>query len=206
MAGAVNDRISRKAVMIGADLVRAAIVTGMLLVRTADMVWLVWPLLLLETLGAAFFEPARNAVIPNIVPPGSEIVANTLSSTTWSFNLAVGSSLGGLVAALLGRDAVFVLNALSFLISAALIRRMRFDEPQHRGHSRVPRVRTVRLRAVRGGSALYRRRPEVGRDGTRQDRQRVHGREQRDPAPSWGRASSRPVSAAWIRAAPECSA
>jgi MFS family permease len=132
-SGAVIDRASRKGVMIAADLVRAAIVLGMLLVRTREIVWLVYPLLLVETLGAAFFEPARNSVIPNITPSRDVIVANTLSSTTWSFNLAVGATLGGAVAALLGRDAVFVLNALSFLSSAALVARMRFTEPHLAG-------------------------------------------------------------------------
>lgn len=132
-SGAVNDRASRKAVMIGADLARAAIVLGMLMVRTREMVWLVYPLLLVETLGAAFFEPARNSVIPNIAPRQDVIVANTLSSTTWSFNLAVGATAGGAVAALVGRDAVFLLNASSFLWSAVLIARMRFEEPHLAG-------------------------------------------------------------------------
>ena len=68
-AGVVNDRISRKAIMIGADVARFFIVLGMLLVRTPGMVWLVYPLLLLETIGVAFFEPAHSAVIPNIVAP-----------------------------------------------------------------------------------------------------------------------------------------
>ena len=53
-AGVVNDRAPRKTIMIAADLVRFAIVLGMLLVRTPGMVWLVYPLLLLETIGAAF--------------------------------------------------------------------------------------------------------------------------------------------------------
>ncbi len=56
------------------------------------------------------------------------LAANALSSLTWSFNLAIGAGLGGLVAAFLGRDTVFVINALSFLSSAALIRAMRFKE------------------------------------------------------------------------------
>jgi len=77
----------------------------------------------------SFFEPARSAVIPNITPPEDMLVANTLSSTTWSFNLAIGSTLGGAVAVLLGRDAVFVLNAVSFLVSALLLRGMHFEEP-----------------------------------------------------------------------------
>jgi predicted MFS family arabinose efflux permease len=128
-AGVVNDRISRKRVMIAADLVRVVIVLSMLLVRSREMVWLVYPLLLLETLMAAFFEPARSSVIPNITKREDVIVANTLASATWSMNLVLGATLGGIVAALLGRDAVFILNALSFLLSALLITGMRFAEP-----------------------------------------------------------------------------
>src|ERR1700741_2499076 len=44
-AGVVNDRISRKKVMIAADLVRFVIVLSMLLVRSKSMVWLIYPLL-----------------------------------------------------------------------------------------------------------------------------------------------------------------
>lgn len=128
-AGVVNDRISRKKVMITSDLVRMVIVFCMLFVRSRSIVWLVYPLLLLETVMVAFFEPARNSVIPNITSRDEVILANTLSSTTWSMNLVLGAALGGLVAALLGRDAVFILNALSFLASAFLIRGMRFEEP-----------------------------------------------------------------------------
>jgi predicted MFS family arabinose efflux permease len=132
-AGVVNDRISRKAIMIGADIARFFVVLGMLAVRTPGTVWLAYPLLLLETVGAAFFGPAQNAVVPNVVPEEDVLAANALGSITWSFCLAAGASLGGLTAVLLGRDAVFVLNAFSFLGSAWLIRRMRFAEPHAAG-------------------------------------------------------------------------
>jgi predicted MFS family arabinose efflux permease len=142
VAGVVNDRMRRKRVMIAADLARMVIVFAMLLVRSRTMVWLVYPLLLLETLMAAFFEPARSSVVPNITEREDVILANTLSSATWSVNLLVGASVGGVVAALLGRDAVFVLNALSFLASALLIRGMHFSEP----HAEVlPPLRTSDL-------------------------------------------------------------
>jgi len=127
-AGVVNDRLKRKHVMIAADLIRCLVVLLMLAVRSAT-VWLVYPLLLAETTMAAFFEPARSAVIPNIAETGEVLLANTLSSATWSVNLLIGASVGGLVAAFLGRDVVFVLNALSFLLSALLIGGMRFSEP-----------------------------------------------------------------------------
>ena len=128
LAGEINDRLSRRRVMIFADLMRMLIVGSMLLVRSARFVWVVYPLLLLETVMAAFFEPARNSIIPSITAEEDVIVANTIASATWSFNLAIGALLGGAVTALFGRDAVFVLNALSFLVSAVLIGRMHFHE------------------------------------------------------------------------------
>jgi MFS family permease len=128
-AGMVNDRLKRKHVMIAADMVRFVVVLAMLFVRSRSMVWLVYPLLLAETSMAAFFEPARSSVIPNIAAENEVLVANTLSSATWSVNLLIGASVGGVVAAFFGRDTVFILNALSFLASAFLIGGMRFAEP-----------------------------------------------------------------------------
>src|SRR6204780_2407591 len=128
-AGVVNDRLRRKQVMIAADLVRCAVVLSMLLVRSRSMVWLVYPLLLAETVMAAFFEPARSSVVPNIAAKGEVLIANTLSSATWSMNLLIGASVGGVVAAFFGRDVVFILNALSFLASAVLIGGLHFAEP-----------------------------------------------------------------------------
>ena len=129
VAGVVNDRLRRKHVMIAADLVRFCVVLAMLFVRSRSTVWLVYPLLLAETTMAAFFEPARSAVIPNIASQDEVLVANTLSSATWSVNLLIGAAVGGVVAAFFGRDTVFILNALSFLTSALLISGMRFAEP-----------------------------------------------------------------------------
>jgi MFS family permease len=128
-AGVVNDRLRRKQVMIAADLIRFAVVLAMLLVRSRSMVGLVYPLLLAETVMAAFFEPARSAVVPNIAAKEEVLIANTLSSATWSVNLLIGASVGGAVAAFFGREVVFILNALSFLVSAILIGGMQFAEP-----------------------------------------------------------------------------
>jgi MFS family permease len=128
-AGVVNDRLRRKQVMIAADVIRFGVVLAMVFVRSRSSVWLVYPLLLAETTMAAFFEPARSSVIPNITTEGEVLVANTLSSATWSVNLLIGAAVGGVVAAFFGRDTVFILNALSFLTSALLISGMHFAEP-----------------------------------------------------------------------------
>ena len=128
-AGVINDLLSRKKVMIFADWSRAIIVLCMLLVRGPHLVWLLYTLLFLETILWALFEPGRSAVIPNIAGESELMVANTLSSTTWSFNFAMGFAVGGALAAYFGRDTVFVLNSLSFVLSALLLRRMKFSEP-----------------------------------------------------------------------------
>jgi MFS family permease len=128
-AGVINDRMSRKRVMIFADWCRAIIVLGMLLVRSPQFVPFLYLLLFMETVMWALFEPGRNSVIPNIAKGSDIVVANALSSTTWSFNLAVGSAVGGLVAAMFGRDTVFIINAASFIASALLLTRMKFAEP-----------------------------------------------------------------------------
>ena len=129
-AGVLNDRLSRKNLMIVADWARAIITFLMLFVQSREALPLLYVLLFAETLFWALFEPGRNAVIPNICRGKEEtLVANGLSSTTWSFNLAIGSAVGGLIAAVFGRNTVFIINAISFVASALVLRGMHFREP-----------------------------------------------------------------------------
>ncbi len=160
-AGVVNDRIKRKHVMIAADLIRFAVVLAMLLVRSRTMVWLVYPLLVAETVMAAFFEPARSSVIPNIATREDVLLANTLSSATWSVNLLLGASVGGVVAAYFGRDAVFLLNALSFLVSALLISGMKFIEPHAESAAPLRARDLVNFSPVMEGIQYIRNHPAI---------------------------------------------
>jgi MFS family permease len=141
-AGVINDRMSRKRVMIFADWSRAAIVLAMMLVRTRGTVWLLFTLLFLETMCWALFEPGHRSVIPNIVKPEETPAANALAAATWSFNFAMGSAIGGFVAVAFGRNTVFILDSLSFVASALLISRMRFHEP-HAEHSPPLKLRDL---------------------------------------------------------------
>jgi len=161
IAGVVNDRIPRKHVMIAADLARAVIVFSMLLARSRSTLWLVYPLLFLESTMWAFFEPARTAVIPNVATEEDLIVANTLSSATWSFNLVVGAALGGFTLALLGNSALFVLNSLSFLVSAFFISRMRFHEPHAHPSARLRARDFYDYSAIGDGIRYVRRDPRL---------------------------------------------
>ncbi len=128
-AGVLNDRLPRKAVMIFADIVRIFVVLAMMLVDSPSRVWLVYVILVLETMMWALFEPGRSAIIPSLVPePKEQLVANSLSSMTWAVNLAFGAGLGGAIALHFGRDAVFMINAGTFVVSAALLMGIRTRE------------------------------------------------------------------------------
>jgi MFS family permease len=122
-AGVVVDRVDRRRLMIGADLVRGVLILGLLLVRRPEQVWLAYVVMALAVSASAFFEPARTATIPNITSADELMPANALSSATWSAMLAIGASVGGLITALSGREWAFVLNAGSFFVSAFFISR-----------------------------------------------------------------------------------
>jgi predicted MFS family arabinose efflux permease len=161
IAGVVNDRIRRKRVMITADLARVVIVLTMLLVSSRSTLWLVYPLLVLESVMWAFFEPARTAVIPNVTTDEDLILANTLSSTTWSLNLVAGATLGGIALAALGRNASFVLNAFSFLVSAFFISRMHFEEPHAMASAKLRAGDLSDFSAMADGFRYVRRDPRL---------------------------------------------
>lgn len=128
-AGVLNDRLSRRQVMMFADWARAGITFCMIFAQTADRLWFLYVLLFFETIFWALFEPGRSSVVPNIVEGEADIlVANALSSTTWSFNLAIGAAVGGVLAVVFGRNTVFLLNSGTFILSALFIRSMSFRE------------------------------------------------------------------------------
>lgn len=146
MAGAVADHLSRRSLMIAADLARAVLFGALVLVRSADDIWLAFVLVGLGVVATAFFEPARTALLPDVVPREHLITANALSAATWAVMLAIGASVGGAVTVLVGRDAAFVCNGLSFVGSALALRGLRV----HESH-RAPGSRSTSQVRVRDG-------------------------------------------------------
>lgn len=124
LAGVIADRFSRRRILIVSDLLRAVTVAGFLLIRSSDQIWLLYLLTIVQFCLSAFFTPARTAVIANIVPHKDLVTANALDSFTWSTMLALGALLGGIVAAIFGTTTAFVLDALTFLLSAYFIARV----------------------------------------------------------------------------------
>jgi MFS family permease len=128
LSGVVADRFSRRSVMITADVLRAIVVLGFLLVRRPDQMWLVYVLTILQLAFSAFFEPAKTAAIPSIVSDRELVSANAIASVTWSAMLTIGAAIGGLVAGWFGTNVAFILDSLTFMASALLIASVRFPK------------------------------------------------------------------------------
>ena len=141
-AGVLADRISRRAILVTTDLLRAGLVLCLLFVRHPDQVWIAYSVMIAHALCTAFFEPAQQATFPNLVPTADLVLAGTLENSLWSATLAIGSSAAGAVLALFGRDVAFVCDAASFLGSALLLRGL-------------PDVRAKRLDAQAAQTAAF---------------------------------------------------
>ncbi|MCS6884305.1 MAG: MFS transporter [Acidobacteriota bacterium] len=121
VTGVVADRFDRKKILIATDLIRFFIPFGFLFVDSPERLWVVYVLTGLQFCVTAFFEPARAALLPRLANEHEIVVANALMSVTWSTMLAVGGALGGLLVALVGSSAAFVLDASTFMLSALLL-------------------------------------------------------------------------------------
>lgn len=161
LAGMVADRFPRRMVLITCDLARAFVVLGYLLVRSGGDVWLLYTLTFLQMTAAAFFDPTEQAAIASTVEPEEVVTANTLQGVTWSAMLGLGAIAGGLTATFVGRDAAFVINAVTYLASAMSIRGAKVPfvpRPRPATWSAMLGLDDVRegLRRLRGDSRVQR--------------------------------------------------
>jgi MFS family permease len=128
VAGVVIDRFSRKGVLIGADLVRAALVFSLV---WPQGVWHAYLVAAGLAAGSTFFNPTVNAVIPVLTTPEQRLAANSVSWTTGRLVQILAASIAGGIIALVGTGPAFAINAASFVFSAALIALLQL--PAHAG-------------------------------------------------------------------------
>jgi MFS family permease len=125
ISGIIADRFDRKKLAITMDLVRAAIALVMLLVNSAETLWIVYAAIIALALCESVFTPAVSAAQPNLCKPHELATANALQQSTWASMSLVGVFLGGLVATYFGREWAFIVNAFSFVGSAYFLLRVR---------------------------------------------------------------------------------
>ena len=146
IAGHIVDKVDRRKLMILVDVLRTGACLLPLLARTPAMLPFAYLGVVLISIGSAYFEPASQAALPNIVAAEDLGPANVLMGSTWGTMLAVGAAIGGLVTMKLGRDLSFVIDAASFLVSALVLWRMRarFSEERAPHHEYPPLVESIR--------------------------------------------------------------
>ncbi len=127
LAGVLADRLDRRVVLVASDLARAALVVGLVFVRDLSVLYL---LVFLMGLARTLFNPTIRAALPSVVGGGDLTRANSLIGATFSISIAGGPALGGLLVATVGVDAAFLLDAATFLISAAFLSRIVLPRPQ----------------------------------------------------------------------------
>lgn len=132
IAGVVADRYNRRAIVISTDVLRCFIVLAFVLVREPQHVWLIYALTAVQSASQGFYFPAWNAILPDITERRELGIANAISSATWSVMLSFGAALGGLVAGVIGVYPAFVIDAITFLLSAIILFRMPYQSTLER--------------------------------------------------------------------------
>ena len=125
LAGTLADRAPRKLILVGADLLAAGVALSFLLVTSPARVWVIYAGTLALVIVSVLRQPARQAVTPGLVAADSLLAANALEGVADGAVRLLGAALGGIVAGLLGPASAFLVNAASFLLSAALIASVR---------------------------------------------------------------------------------
>lgn len=147
-AGVLADRFERRNLLVWTDVLRALTVLGFLFVDRPERIWLLYVLTALQFVFSAVFSPAEQAYIPAVVEQEDLVTANALDSFTWSTMLAIGALLGGLATAFLGVQTAFILDALSFLLSAWFVTRVAVrsrGRTQEAGQVTTPRTALLEI-------------------------------------------------------------
>ena len=138
LLGPLVDRLSRRGLMIASDLVRFGVFAALPFVGSPEGL-----VVLAGVTGVAtgFFFPAANAAIPNLVPEEELANANSLTVTIDTLAMTLGPLLGALLYTAWGPSVPYAFNAVTFLVSAAFVARiretsLRSEDPLTRGHWR----------------------------------------------------------------------
>ncbi len=160
-AGHITDRMNRRKLMIWCDIFRALVVLGFILIVSYQLLWLAYLLMAVQMIFSAIFEPAKTSSIPNVTTSQELVIANILSAASWSIIFTSGMAIGGFATAWLGTDAVFVINSLTYLLSAVFIYRAVIPQTEMSDKERF-RTRNP-LTGIKEGFKFLKDHPEVMR-------------------------------------------
>lgn len=137
VGGVVADRVSRRAVMLAADVARVATqgTMALLLVAGAAEVWMLAVLAGLTGVATGFFNPASTALLPEIVAPRDLQPANALRSTTVAAGEIGGPIAAGVLVAVAGAGWAIAADAATFAVSGLCLALLRLGRRPARAPS-----------------------------------------------------------------------
>jgi Na+/melibiose symporter-like transporter len=128
VAGVLVDRWDRRRTMVAANLLLAVGLLPLLVVDDASSIWVVYPVLVFQAVVETFFAPAEQAMLPRVVDESDSaelVTANALNGQARNLARLAGGGLGGVLAALGGIPLVALADAVTFLVAAYLVFRIR---------------------------------------------------------------------------------
>jgi Transmembrane secretion effector len=160
IGGVASDRLERRWLLVGADLLRAvavALLAGLTLGGQIEL-WHVVVLAALYGTGSAFHAPAFDALVPEILSGDRLTQANALDQLVRPLALRLaGPAIGGVLVGVAGAGGVFLLDCATFLMVAGTVLLMspaRADRPVAEGGSLIADLREG-WRFVRGHAWLW---------------------------------------------------
>ena len=139
VSGVLVDRWDRRRIMVYSDLVRAGLVLGFIAITSADLMWLLYVIAFVQATVGTFDNPARAAVLPQIVRESSDaseqgagsnlLAANSFFQSSAIVSGVLGTATAGVVAGLTSTmTALFALDAVTYLVSSTLVAKLVLDK------------------------------------------------------------------------------
>jgi MFS family permease len=148
VAGVFADRWDRRRTMVISDIARGFVLLLLVAARSPGQLWLIYVVAAVQSVIGQFFVPARNALIPRLIPPALLPGANALNALGGSIAGLLAPPLGGLVMAALGLDVVVLLDSASFFVAAGFVALVSSQTSSASAHARPA--------AMRGPTAVWR--------------------------------------------------
>ncbi|SCE93014.1 MFS transporter [Micromonospora chokoriensis] len=123
--GTIADRFDRRKIMIAANVAALAGVLLLLGVRGAGTAWLALVAIGVVAVAKAFYSPAAQAALPNVLEPDELAAGNAVAGSAWGTMTVVGASLGGVLSTVAGPYACFWVAAVGLVMAAGLATRIR---------------------------------------------------------------------------------
>lgn len=143
VSGVLVDRWDRRRIMVFSDLVRAGLVLGFIAITSADLMWLLYVIAFVQATVGTLDNPARAAVLPQIVRDSTDeseqgagsnlLAANSFFQSSAIVSGVLGTATAGVVAGLTSTmTALFALDAVTYLVSSTLVAKLVLDKTVRR--------------------------------------------------------------------------